>query len=475
MKLFPSLISKPLVSLFAFSALLFSFSSLFFTGCGGGGVKDGMVSIEGSLRSCSADSVFLLDLVGSETVRIAAAPLTKDGANSIFKLKAKIDMPGVYLLGTGPRSAARVVLGNEGKIGFSASCDNIANDFKVAQSPENDTYKAFLARNAKLSQTINQLSQNLQMFQMTNPAAVPQLQSDLQRAHDSKQALADSLIAKGGMMAKVAQLSSYKRFGSDPAHSSYNSELAYFSETFFQNIDLSDPSLSRLPQLADRATGYAQTLGQAAKETCLDNLHKVLAAAPVGNPNRQILYIGFLSGLQQVRHDGFMTLGEEFLSEYPANNGFTAQIQSEINKMKSTAVGSIPPGLSLPTHDGKEFSLDQVKGKYVLLDFWASWCRPCRQENPNVIKVYEKYRAKGFEIVGVSLDKEKEKWLTAIEQDGLKWLHISDLQAWQSRAAADYGVTSIPMTFLLDPEGKIIGKGLRGPALESKLVEIFGS
>lgn len=109
----------------------------------------------------------------------------------------------------------------------------------------------------------------------------------------------------------------------------------------------------------------------------------------------------------------------------------------------------------------------------MLVDFWASWCGPCRQENPNVVKMYNKFKDKNFEILGVSLDQSKDKWVAAIEKDGLVWKHISDLKGWQSAGGQAYQVSSIPATYLLDKEGKIIAKNLRGAALEKKLEEIL--
>jgi peroxiredoxin len=140
---------------------------------------------------------------------------------------------------------------------------------------------------------------------------------------------------------------------------------------------------------------------------------------------------------------------------------------------KKTAIGSKAPEFSGPNPEGKELALSEVMGKVTLIDFWAAWCRPCRAENPNVVAVYNKYHDKGLNIVGVSLDKTKEAWVKAIEDDGLTWNHISNIAYFNDQIAALYNVDAIPAAFLLDENGVIVAKNLRGPALENALEQLL--
>ncbi|MEA2043433.1 MAG: TlpA disulfide reductase family protein [Bacteroidota bacterium] len=138
------------------------------------------------------------------------------------------------------------------------------------------------------------------------------------------------------------------------------------------------------------------------------------------------------------------------------------------------STGTVAPDIEMPNPVGKKIKLSSTRGNYVLLDFWAGWCRPCREESPNLVEAYNKYHEKGFEIYQVSLDKERKQWLDAIEKDNLSvWIHVSDLDFWQTATAQRYGVRAIPANFLLDPQGKVIATNLRGSALNSKLKEIF--
>lgn len=192
-------------------------------------------------------------------------------------------------------------------------------------------------------------------------------------------------------------------------------------------------------------------------------------------------FIGYMavSNLQiESNYELYQKFAKKMAQSIP-NSQLNQEFQAYVTSMQSlmnTAIGRPAPDIKLQTPEGKEKSLSELKGKIVLIDFWASWCGPCRKENPSVVAAYKKYSSKGFDIYSVSLDQNKEKWTAAIEQDGLVWnSHVSDLAGWNSSAAALYGVRSIPAAFLIDKEGKIVAKNLRGPALETKLAELLGS
>ena len=152
---------------------------------------------------------------------------------------------------------------------------------------------------------------------------------------------------------------------------------------------------------------------------------------------------------------------------------YVSQIDGFIKRMEDIQVGAVAPDFTLPDVDGNPVTLSGLRGKYVLIDFWASWCPDCRKENPNIVAAWNKYKDKNFTILGVSLDRKKEPWLAAIEKDQLAWTHVSDLKDWKSDAAVQYAIRWIPMNFFLDPNGVILAVGLEGEALQQKLDEVL--
>ncbi|MBM3430781.1 MAG: TlpA family protein disulfide reductase, partial [Bacteroidetes bacterium] len=201
------------------------------------------------------------------------------------------------------------------------------------------------------------------------------------------------------------------------------------------------------------------------------NSPALIAALSVMNMQNDLEgYDRILSQLQQAF--GQSSLVKQYVADF-------TNYKKKLDEGKPLAQGKVAPDfeeiLAKPLKGKKTMKLSDLKGKVVLIDFWASWCGPCRRENPNVVKTYEKYEKDGFTILSVSLDNDKAKWLEAIEKDKLIWpYHVSDLGGWNSKVARMYEVSSVPFTVLLGKDGKIIKTNLRGPALEAELVKIFG-
>ena len=176
--------------------------------------------------------------------------------------------------------------------------------------------------------------------------------------------------------------------------------------------------------------------------------------------------------------DNNISFWDSTLIKYRNNfsyNSYFKSFEKKVNKIKSVSIGSVAPEIILSDTTGKDVALSSLRGKYVLLDFWAGWCGPCRMENPNILKNYVKYKNKGFEVYQVSLDRSRSDWVNAIKKDNLIWYNVSDLKFFQSEAASLYNIDRIPKGFLLDPNGVIIAKDteLRGNRLGEKLDEIF--
>jgi peroxiredoxin len=231
----------------------------------------------------------------------------------------------------------------------------------------------------------------------------------------------------------------------------------------------------KMQELMQRYKGAADDAARAAIEKEGEALDAQLTAA-TKHLARRPSYLAPYAALALLGDEAQAAFLDSVTAVYqkiqPVSRYTKALVEHQL-RQRATAVGATAPDIQLTGVDGKVIPLSSLRGKYVMIDFWASWCGPCREENPNVVKLYNAYKSKGFEIYGVSLDNNKEKWQKAIQADGLTWTHVSDLKGWQSAAGQAYGVQSIPATVLIDPKGRIVAKNLRGEALEKKVAELL--
>ncbi len=207
-----------------------------------------------------------------------------------------------------------------------------------------------------------------------------------------------------------------------------------------------------------------------------ENLQKEISRFIAAKPNSAVS--PFVLDVTYQFNEDVVMLEERYnsLSPLVRNSMSGKRLEQLIAEKKIGAVGTLALDFTQPDTTGAPISLSSFRGKYVLVDFWASWCGPCRNENPNVVETYQKFNNKNFTVLGVSLDRpgQKEKWINAIREDNLTWTHVSDLQFWNNSVAQLYHVGSIPTNFLVDPTGKIVARNLRGPALQEKLCELLG-
>ncbi len=441
-------------------ALLFSISYL-----------NAQVTLVYQMPNCDdIQNAFVFEFNGFDFKQIAIIE-RKDSIRLVATLPSS--EPRFYYIGKTKESLLPLILGTEKEVVIRSEC----NDFRQIQVLSSDLNKGYEEVRGELNQINAQMSNLIRQYRssLNDSLKLQAVIKGFASLDEKKLALWNESQEKHAYLGEVVAFNTYLSYHNNGT--GYATEQEYYMNEFFKFVDWKKPDYNYLAWVYEGVRSYTSTISmfQMPDLTHKAVLESLLADIPADSRTFQLALAGIVASLKTNNHPNFIHFSELFIEKYKAKDpDLVKPLEQQMASSRSFIIGAEAPNFGQQTPEGNTLQLADLKGQVVLIDFWASWCGPCRQENPNVVRMYNKYKTKGFEILGVSLDRTKDAWLRAIEADNLTWHHVSDLRGWTNEVAQLYGVTSIPHTVLVDAEGKIVARNLRGASLEAKLESIFG-
>ncbi|OFY67174.1 MAG: hypothetical protein A3H98_12075 [Bacteroidetes bacterium RIFCSPLOWO2_02_FULL_36_8] len=460
-------------SLFIYFIFLFLSDS-----CQNGSHRNSGYSIKGTVHGGPREEIYLWEYQCGAIKKIDSARIE----NSQFHLSSNKPLTkGFYRIGFNYRTFGDIILSDE-SIKFTTDYDHFGENMVIENSKENEIYFGFLKKKKMILGKINDLREKAANLTLGGGTPDQREMTRLENEFSLLETEQINLLQQTGaenpesFMAIVAQVAKVpNRMANPETGKNYSNDADFLHDHYFDLIDFSKEEIIRGPMLEEKYFTYLKLYAEQTKEGHWKGLELIMEKTSVNTVVFQATMNYLLSAFENYQPtDLFIRLAEKYVSAFP-NDSRTPGLTLRIKDEKKLETGGMAPELALNNPNGKSLKLSALRGKIVLIDFWASWCKPCRVENPNVVRLYSKFKNHGFEIYSISLDVEKDRWVAAISDDQMKWEnHVSDLNGWNSQAAVLYNVKGIPHTILLDREGKIIEKNLHGEELEKKLEEILG-
>jgi peroxiredoxin len=434
-------------------------------------------SIEGTVTNAEPNAkINIYDPTEDKNDPIASADI-KEGK---FVLQGNVPVKGFYLIGLSKTNVALVILGGE-KFKATATASDLKNTIEFTESVENKAYKQLnsilLEYENKLKPLYQEANQAAQGMDMTGMPITEDRRKEIQMSvqkridqlsQERETRLKDFTKQNDVLASIVAKLYINPNYDkNNPEHQKYKNASAFYAAHFLDDIPFDNPSVAYIPEFGYKMRGFIELYGTYTEQTkqTLDNALKKAASPKV----KEAILRPSIAVSETVNEELFFHLAEAYQKEFPSSKLITA-LKERVAKLSQFKIGANIPEIELPNAQNQKIKLSSLKGKYVLVDFWASWCSPCRAENPNVKRLYQQYKGKGFEVLGVSIDQKREDWQKAIKEDEITWLQVLDQN---SAVAQQFNVRAIPTTFLIDKNGVIIAKNLRGERLEEKLAELM--